>query len=406
MILLHSGDWHLGKRLDLFSRLAEQEDFLKEFCALADEVKADVILLSGDIFDHFHPPTEATALYYQTLSRLTAGGSRPVVVIAGNHDSPDHILAPTPLARELGIILVGYPRQEPETFRLDSGVAVTRTAAGFVELDLPGHPPLRIITTPYANALRLRQALDPEQPETALAELLSRHWAELARDYMDHQGINILMAHLFIAENPNQPEPEPDDEKPILYIGGIPALGSDLIPNGVQYAALGHLHRPHRIPHPEGIPVVYSGSPLSYSFAEANQTKQVVRLSATPGSPADWAFIPLRSGRPLLRYRTEDAEDAVAYLQAHPEAYIELTFVSDTYLSTDIKHRLESAHDRLFIIPETRLLEQQEGPGNLPALQLDHIEDVFCQYFQERHAQLPPADLIDLFRELLNEPTP
>ncbi len=66
-------------------------------------------MVSGDLFDTFNPSTEAIELFYKTLKRLTAGGHRPVIAIAGNHDSPDRIEAPDPLARECGIIFAGYP---------------------------------------------------------------------------------------------------------------------------------------------------------------------------------------------------------------------------------------------------------------------------------------------------------
>jgi exonuclease SbcD len=91
MKILHTADWHLGKKLDNISRLEEQKEVLQEICDIADQQQVDVVIVAGDLFDTFNPPVEATELLYQTLKRLTANGKRPVLAIAGNHDSPDRI---------------------------------------------------------------------------------------------------------------------------------------------------------------------------------------------------------------------------------------------------------------------------------------------------------------------------
>ena len=101
MKILHTSDWHLGKRLEEFSRLEEQKAVMQEICEIAEREQADAVIVAGDLFDTFNPPTEAIDLLYKTLKRLTANGRRPVIAIAGNHDSPDRIEAPDPLARDL-----------------------------------------------------------------------------------------------------------------------------------------------------------------------------------------------------------------------------------------------------------------------------------------------------------------
>jgi len=107
MKILHTSDWHLGKRLENFSRLDEQIAVLDEICTIADKENIDAVLVAGDLFDTFNPPTEAVELFYRSLKKLSKNGSRPVIAIAGNHDSPDRIESPDPLARECGIIFAG-----------------------------------------------------------------------------------------------------------------------------------------------------------------------------------------------------------------------------------------------------------------------------------------------------------
>lgn len=73
MRILHTADWHLGKRLEDFSRLDEQFVVMNEICEIADREHVDIVLVSGDLFDTFNPPTEAVDLFYKTLKRLSNG---------------------------------------------------------------------------------------------------------------------------------------------------------------------------------------------------------------------------------------------------------------------------------------------------------------------------------------------
>ncbi len=116
MKILHTADWHLGKKLYDFSRIEEQRAVLEEICQIADSQNADVIVIAGDLYDTFNPPTEATELFYQTLNKLAKNGTRPVIAIAGNHDSADRIEAPDPLAKACGIFFSGFPNYRNKAF--------------------------------------------------------------------------------------------------------------------------------------------------------------------------------------------------------------------------------------------------------------------------------------------------
>ena len=100
MKILHTADWHLGKRLDRFDRLPEQKQVLEEIIEIANRENPDVVLVAGDLFDTFNPPVEAVELLYRTLRQLSADGKRAVIAIAGNHDSPERVEVPDIFARE------------------------------------------------------------------------------------------------------------------------------------------------------------------------------------------------------------------------------------------------------------------------------------------------------------------
>ena len=241
MKLLHTSDWHLGKRLEGFSRMEEQQAVLSEICSIADREEVHAVIIAGDLFDTYNPPTEAIELFYRTLKKLAANGKRAVIAIAGNHDSPDRIEAPDPLARECGIVFSGYPVSVVPPFRLDSGLELTRSDKGFIELAIPGtHAPLRILTTPYAHELRLRTFLGTDNSEDELRQLLTEHWNQTALNYCDDHGVNIMLAHLLFAANEESLPEEPEDERPINFIGGAPAIYTNSLPSQLQYVAAGH----------------------------------------------------------------------------------------------------------------------------------------------------------------------
>ena len=402
MKLLHTSDWHLGKSLGSISRHPEQVAVLDEICQIADSEKVDVILMAGDLFDTFNPPVESVELFYRTLKRLANDGKRVVIAIAGNHDSPERIESPDPLARECGIIFLGYPKTKLQTFRLPSGLDVTKSEEGFVEIMLPGQEsPLRVIATPYANERRLRTYLGSEDPEAELRKILEKRWKELADKYCDSKGVNILVAHLFVTPKSGERFVEPDDEKPILDVGGAQAVYTENLPAGVQYVALGHLHR--RIPmSANGTPVIYGGSPISYSLSEAEQNKSITIVDLEPGKPAQCKQIALTSGRMVVRKTFGSVLEAVTWLELNPRTLVELTIESDTYLTADERKLITSAHDGIVdIIPIVKNADAGIALPISPASLSKSVEELFVDYFRHETKQEPNDEILSLLKEVV-----
>ncbi len=403
MRILHTSDWHLGKKLDTFSRHDEQEAVLKEITAIAEKEKVDAVLIAGDLFDTFNPPVEAVELFYRTLKNLSRMGRCPVIAIAGNHDSPERIEAPDPLARELAIILSGYPLTKIRPINNDAGVKILKSESGFIELKIPEfNYPLRLILNPYANQFRMKKYLGIEDEESELRELLQSNWQKIADEHCDNKGVNILLSHMFFVQKGTEPQEEPDDEKPILHLGGVQALYPENIPPQIQYAAIGHLHRKQIISN-YPCPVVYSGSPLSYSFSEANQQKYVQIIDIEPDKKAKIQAIELKSGKKLLRKSFNDIDKAVEWLTENQDSLIELSIESDDFLTADERKRLKNAHQGIInIIPKVKsALDNHEKINDVDINK--NIEELFLDYFQYKKAQKPNNDLMDLFKEVLGK---
>ncbi len=404
MKILHTADWHLGKKLDAFDRMEEQKAVMAEICGIAESEKVDAVLIAGDLFDNFNPSTESQELLYKTLKKLSRNSGVPVVAIAGNHDSANRVEAPDVIAKENAIFFLGYPDSTVSPMSLDSGVKVTQSEAGFVEFSLPScSTPLRLITTPYANEPRMHKVFHSDDTEQELREMLQIRWAMLSERYCDESGVNILLSHHFFVASGQQCAEETDDsERPILHLGGSQTIGVELVPKSIDYVALGHLHRYQNVNADGQIPVVYSGSPLAYSFSEENQDKFVVILEVN-GKTLTHSKIQLKKGKRLIRRRFEDLDSAITWLRDNPDTLVELTLVRDEFLTSSDKQTLNTTHSGIIaIIPEIKRRDEQGKEGwRLDLTQ--NIESLFKEYYKSREGVEPDDELLAVFREVIAE---
>lgn len=400
MRILHTADWHLGKKLDSFSRLEEQILVMNEIVEIANEQQVDLVLIAGDLFDNFNPSVEAVELFYKTLKRLSDNGKRPVIAISGNHDSPSLIDAPDPLARECGIILIGYPNAKVQEFEV-TGFQLIKSVEGMIELKLNSFDfPIRILHTAYANETRLKQYLG-EKKEDALNEILAANWKNNADEYCDESGINLLMAHLYMNKKGEEILEEPEGEKPIK-IGNADLVFSEAIPSQIQYTALGHLHGFRNIGTEEK-PVVYSSSPLCYSFSEAGQTKYVSIVDAQPNQKVAYNKIELKNGKPLIRKTFDSVDKALEWLNDNQNALVELTLESESFLKAEDRKLIYQAHSGIVhLIPKVKNQEIEAVEYKF-ADQTKDMKELFVDYFKSKNGNQEPNEALkELFNEILN----
>ena len=402
--ILHTADWHLGKRLQEFSRLEEQKLVLEEIIQIADREEVDLVLLAGDIFDTFNPSHEAVELLYKTLKKLSKSGQRPIIAISGNHDSTQFVEAPDPLAREMGIFFYSRYDSVIPTGTLDNGIEIRQSEPGFVSLMLPQIDfPIRVILAPYANEMLMKTYLGEGDREASFRELMAEKWKSIADRYCDQSGVNLFIGHFFFMKEGEIPEPEPESERPILHVGGTQAIFTHNIPSQIQYAALGHLHRYHAVSQ-KPFPIIYSSSPLAYSFSEAEQQKQAVIIELEPGTNAKYRAIALEKGRPLYRKTFDDLAPTVQWLEENPYCFVELTFVTEHSIDVNTRKAIMKAHDGI-----VNLIPQIKNPQGQESLSLK-VEDLgkdmvtlFNMYYKSEKGQEPNAELIGIFKEVISQ---
>ncbi|WIV18307.1 exonuclease SbcCD subunit D [Paenibacillus polygoni] len=382
MRILHTGDWHFGKTLEGRSRLKEQEQFVDELVRLANEEKADAILMAGDVYDSVNPPAAAEQLFYDAVARLTSEG-RPLVVIAGNHDQPERVASVSPLVDGRGITLVGLPTSDIITIHAQRTGEIAKIAA-----------------LPYPSESRLNELFTEDGDEQGMRLAYSERVGQLMRHLGNsfHPGtVNLSMGHIYVLGGL-----ESDSERPI-QVGGAYTVDPSALSIGAQYTALGHLHRPQLVKG-EGM-IRYSGSPLSYSFSEAGQTKSVVMVDVSPGQPAVANEVYLSSGRPLVRWKARGGlAEVYRWLEEERDktAYIDLEISLEEAMSIAEIQKLRKSREGILhirpVYPETITAEMNEARSELP------VHEVFRRFYQRQTGGAVPDDqLVKLFLELVNE---
>ncbi len=321
--ILHTADWHLGKTLNDQSREEEHRLFIDWLLSEVETQDVDAVLLAGDVFDTANPPQTALSLYYDFVARLFRLRNRSLAVIAGNHDSAAVLEAPRHALRALNAHVMGSMPDE--------------AADRILHLPSAREPKVSIAMLPYLRDRDLRTGRAGESREEIrreLAEGIRLRYEEAAGALA--QGCPAIAAGHLTVSGASTSDSERD-----IHIGGLGAVGWDSFPGAFSYVALGHLHRPQKCGAAEH--VRYAGSPISLSFSEAGDSKEVRILDVT-GSSISHHGLPIPRFRQLKQIRTTSAS-LEADLKAHnPETgnlkpWVEV-LVEDATLQDDLNERV------------------------------------------------------------------
>jgi exonuclease SbcD len=374
--ILHTSDWHVGRTIRGRSRAEEHRAVLAEITDIAQTEEIDLVLVAGDLFDVVAPSPESELIVFRAL--LDLAEIAPVVVVAGNHDHPRRLEAVAPLL-ELGRVRVGATLQRPD----DGGVISVDTASGETA---------RIALIPFVGQRAIVSAddlmtLDPDQHGGQYAGRLTAVIARLTEDLTLDQ-VNLVVAHLMVAGGTLG-----GGERSAHTIFDY-AVSAHAFDGSLSYVALGHLHRPQRVP--AAGPVWYSGSPLQLDFGETDDRKAVLLVEAEPSLPARVRQVPLTAGRRLLNLRgtleqvtARQAEVGDAYLR------VELEETARVGLADQVRELLPNAVDVAIAVSE-------EAPATAPPVRLGRPpHELFTEYLTQKDAL--DQGLVVLFDELLAE---
>lgn len=401
MNILHTSDWHLGKSLADRDRLPEQREALDEICRIAERRQIHLVLIAGDVFDTYVPSAAAEELFYEAVDRLSANGKRAVVIIAGNHDSPDRLCAAKPLADRNGIILLGLPGSAAGISAHPNGATVIQAGQGWLELAVAGVPEHAvIISLPYPSESRLNEtisdSLDEEVMQKAYSEKVGAIFADLAGHFRP-DTVNLAMSHLFVMGG------ESSDSERLIQLGGALTVEPRHLPEKAHYVALGHLHKPQKAAGAKA-PAYYSGSLLPYSFSEAGYRKAVYLIAASPGREAAIEKVELQTGRPLVKWvAAAGLPEVIGWCEAgrDPDAWIDLELhVAAPLTQEEIRLIRNLRGDIINIRPV--LTAAAAGEAQPEDRLAKPLPELFAGFYQAKSGAPPRPELLDYFIELAN----
>ena len=260
MKIFHLSDLHLGKRVNGFSMLENQEDILVKILAAIDEEQPQAVFIAGDVYDKSLPPAEAVTLFSDFLVKLAARKLQ-VFIISGNHDSAERLSFASPLIDLSGIHFAPV---------------YTGAVKPFVLTD--EHGPLNVYMLPFVKPLHVRTIFG-DDTITTYTDALS---LAVEKMNVDTSQRNVLIAHQFVTGAATC-----DSEE--ISVGGTENVDVSVF-DDFDYVALGHIHGPQNVGRDT---VRYCGTPLKYSFSEAGHKKSITVAECGEKSTVDVRTIPL-----------------------------------------------------------------------------------------------------------------
>lgn len=295
MRFLHTSDWHLGRSLRGFDLHDAQVAAADGLVDAAIDAQCDAFIIAGDVFDRAFPPPESIALFSRVLTRLHSAGIA-TIVIAGNHDSGIRLAAYSELLTA-GVHIVGDPN-----------------VAGTPIVIADAH----VYPLPYLNPDEARTVLAdeplPRSHQAVMSAAMDRVRTDVAA--RAHPGPVVAVAHAFVAGGAVS-ESERD-----IAVGGVPVVASQTF-DGMDYVALGHLHRPQQVHEA----MQYPGSLLRYSASEAEHTKRALLVDVSTDG-VEIEPVEIEQPRPMIRLSGTMAQ-LLEYAQDHGNAFVELTVTDE-----------------------------------------------------------------------------
>jgi len=309
MKFFHLSDLHIGKQLHRYNLKEDQQVILKEVITYAKELRPDAIVIAGDIYDKSVPSAEAVNVFDEFLTDLSEITPEiPILIISGNHDSPDRLKYASEILKRHHIYLAGNVPERPEE-HIEK--VTLHDAYGEVNFYL----------LPFMKAAYVKNIFADGTPETysdAVKEIIKREKI----DYKDKR--NVLVSHQFyVGEKAESPE---TCDSEVFSVGGIDNVDIGSVKE-FDYVALGHLHGAQCIGKPE---IRYCGTLLKYSVSESTQNKSltVVTLKAKGEKPEieNYPLHPLRDVRKKKGTLDEIIKEAQ---ETEKDDYISITLTDE-----------------------------------------------------------------------------
>ena len=362
MKLLHTADWHLGKKLHGYDLIADQKYILDEILTVAKSEEVDAIIIAGDIYDRAVASSEAIQLGNQVLHQWNLEEGFPLLVISGNHDSAIRLAT-------------GKEWFKSSQYYLKTTIQESLQPVEFGDC--------QFYLLPYIELMEARLFIEKaglvEEAPNDLSQVLKIIIDEMKKTFNPNKK-QIFVGHLFVAGSLRQ-----DSETP-LEIGGLQSVAVELF-DCFHYAAFGHLHSPKAI---QKVKVRYSGAPLKYSVGEYSDQKGVqlidTDLLATDFSKAV-RFVPLKPLREVRKIEAsfEDLLYQRGELQKYATDFLAIELTNEEVI-VQLMNQLRPLYPNLLTVSRKAQRKEQES-SNEKLVKVEQplalIQDFFLQLSDE-----------------------
>ena len=355
MKFIHLSDLHLGKKVHEYSMIEDQEYMLKTILRIIDDENVDAVLLAGDIYDKPIPPIEAIRLFDGFLVSL-AQRNLEVLIISGNHDSAERMTFGSRLMEQRGIHFAPAYHGEPYTVTLSD-------AYGNIEF----------VLLPFIKPIHVKGYF----PDKEIADYTDAVEAALSPLTKDPSLRRVLMTHQFVLGASRC-----DSED--IAVGGLDHVDAAIL-DDFDYVALGHIHSPQNVTKPT---IRYCGTPLKYSFSEANQEKSATIVTMNEKGTVHIKTVPLIPKREMYHLRGTYEELTLKSFYEHT------TYQQDyIYITLTDEEDIPDAVSRLQVIYRNLMKLDYDNERTRNNQQIEGVEDIETK---------TPMDLFEELYELQN----
>lgn len=297
MRFMHLSDLHIGKRVHNFSMLEDQKHILKQILDIADEEGITGVIIAGDVYDKPIPSAEAVALFDEFLVQL-AKRELDVFVISGNHDSPERIAFGEKLMRHQKVYLSPVYNGKIEPICLNDEFGM-----------------VKVFLLPFIKPVHVRHFLEEEVSDYTEALSCAISHMDIVKD-----DRNVLVCHQFVTGAGRSESEE-------ISVGGLDNVDATVF-EPFDYVALGHIHGPQNIGSER---IRYCGTPLKYSFSEADHKKSVTIVEMGKKGDLSIRLRELRPMRDLIKIKGlfEEVTDKSFYKDLDTESYVHITLLDE-----------------------------------------------------------------------------
>lgn len=374
MKLLHLSDLHLGKRVNGYSMLEDQEFILKRINNIIDDEKPDGIIIAGDVYDKPVPPSEAVELFDSFIVGL-AQRKVQTFIISGNHDSPERLAFGGRLIDLSGIHLCPVYNGSITPLSLNDE-----------------YGSVNIYMLPFIKPVNVRQCF----PEKEIGSYTDAMRAAIEEMHINEGERNVLVTHQFVTGASRS-----DSEE--ISVGGTDNVDASVM-ECFDYVALGHIHGPQNIGSEK---LRYCGTPLKYSFSEANHKKSVTVVELREKGCLELRLIPLSPLRDMKEIKGSFEElTSKSYYEGAP-------FVNDyLHITLTDEQDIPQAFSRLALIyPDLMKLDYDNSrTRNRRALSAEEFQvdnrtplELFAEFYEKQNGAPMSEEQADLVSSLIEE---